>query len=153
MGSFTHNRKMLVPKKDRLIIYNNLFQEGVMVAKKDCNKQKHDDPKLPVKNIYVIKLLTSLKSRGLVEERFNWQCTTGTSTTRASSTSASTSTSRPRLSRTPSSSPSARQGLGQGRRLPPWLRRQRQGRRQGLRQGLLSSARERLLGVTLRRSW
>merc|ERR1712100_691252 len=73
MGSFTHNRKMLVPKKDRLIIYNNLFQEGVMVAKKDCNKQKHDDPKLPVKNIYVIKLLTSLKSRGLVEERFNWQ--------------------------------------------------------------------------------
>ena len=44
-----------------------------MVAKKDCNKQKHDDPKLPVKNIYVIKLLTSLKSRGLVEERFNWQ--------------------------------------------------------------------------------
>merc|ERR1712100_54720 len=73
MGSSAHNRNMLVPKKDRLTIYRYLFKEGVMVAKKDCNKQKHDDPNLPVKNIYVIKLLTSLKSRGLVEERFNWQ--------------------------------------------------------------------------------
>ena len=44
-----------------------------MVAKKDPNKAKHDDPDLPVRNLYVVKLLTSLKSRGLVEERFNWQ--------------------------------------------------------------------------------
>merc|ERR1712086_906934 len=64
---------MLVPKKDRLIIYRYLFKEGVMVAKKDCNKPKHDDPELPVKNIYVIKLMTSLKSRGYVTERFSWQ--------------------------------------------------------------------------------
>merc|ERR1712036_40251 len=65
--------KMLVPKKDRLTIYRYLFKEGVMVAKKDCNKPKHDDPELPVKNIYVIKLLTSLKSRGYVTEKFSWQ--------------------------------------------------------------------------------
>merc|ERR1712224_1063545 len=64
---------MLVPKKDRKIIYNNLFKEGVMVAKKDCTKAKHDDEELPVKNIYVIKLLTSLKSRGYVTEKFSWQ--------------------------------------------------------------------------------
>merc|ERR1712063_14003 len=64
---------MLVPKKDRLIVYKYLFKEGVMVAKKDCNKAKHDDADLPVKNIYVIKLLTSLKSRGYVTERFSWQ--------------------------------------------------------------------------------
>merc|ERR1712225_177752 len=64
---------MLVPKKDRLIIYRYLFKEGVMVAKKDMNKAKHDDPELPVKNIYVCKLLTSLKSRGYVTERFSWQ--------------------------------------------------------------------------------
>merc|ERR1711924_458556 len=50
-------------QKDRLIVYRNLFQEGVMVAKKDCNKAKHDDADLPVKNIYVIKLT----------ERFSWQ--------------------------------------------------------------------------------
>merc|ERR1719201_2450749 len=66
-------RKMLVPKKDRLIVYRYLFKEGVMVAKKDCNKPKHDDPELDVKNIYVIKLLTSLKSRGYVTESFSWQ--------------------------------------------------------------------------------
>ena len=65
--------RSLVPKKDRLIIYRYLFKEGVMVAKKDCNKPKHDDPELPVKNIYVIKLMTSLKSRGYVAERFSWQ--------------------------------------------------------------------------------
>merc|ERR1712124_194798 len=44
-----------------------------MVAKKDCNKPQHDDPELPVKNLYVIKLLTSLKSRGYVTESFSWQ--------------------------------------------------------------------------------
>merc|ERR1711998_516878 len=64
---------MLVPKKDRLIIYRYLFKEGVMVAKKDLDKAKHDDPELPVKNIYVVKLLTSLKSRGYVTEKFSWQ--------------------------------------------------------------------------------
>merc|ERR1712036_150451 len=42
-------------------------------SKRDCNKPKHDDPELPVKNIYVIKLLTSLKSRGYVTEKFSWQ--------------------------------------------------------------------------------
>merc|ERR1712100_337763 len=71
--SFQSDRRMLVPKKDRLIIYRNLFKEGVMVAKKDLNKAQHDDPALPVKNIYVVKLLTSLKSRGYVTERFSWQ--------------------------------------------------------------------------------
>merc|ERR1712054_612598 len=74
MGSTTvPNCTMLVPKKDRLTVYRYLFKEGVMVAKKDCNKPKHDDPELPVKNIYVIKLLTSLKSRGYVTESFSWQ--------------------------------------------------------------------------------
>merc|ERR1712188_361756 len=73
MGAQPLRIVMLVPKKDRLIIYRYLFKEGVMVAKKDCNKPKHDDPELPVKNIYVVKLLTSLKSRGYVTEKFSWQ--------------------------------------------------------------------------------
>merc|ERR1711998_347624 len=73
MGHKPELLTMLVPKKDRLIVYKYLFKEGVMVAKKDCNKPKHDDPELPVKNIYVIKLLTSLKSRGYVTESFSWQ--------------------------------------------------------------------------------
>merc|ERR1712070_810707 len=68
-----HHRIMLVPKKDRLTVYRYLFKEGVMVAKKDVNKAKHDDPELPVRNLYIIKLLTSLKSRGYVTESFSWQ--------------------------------------------------------------------------------
>merc|ERR1712094_61658 len=46
MGARLRRIVMLVPKKDRLIIYKNLF---------------------------IIKLLTSLKSRGYVTERFSWQ--------------------------------------------------------------------------------
>merc|ERR1711924_169660 len=99
--------KMLVPKKDRLTIYRYLFKEGVMVAKKDCNKPKHDDPELPVKNIYVIKLLTSLKSRGYVTEKFSWQWYYWYLTKRVSSTSASTCTSLPRLCQRPSRRPPA----------------------------------------------
>lgn len=43
-----------------------------MVAKKDFNKAKHDDPDLDVPNLQVVKLMQSLKSRGFVTERFNW---------------------------------------------------------------------------------
>merc|ERR1712063_158618 len=62
---------MLIPKKDRKEVYKYIFQEGVMVAKKDFNKPQHDD--VPVRNLYVIKLMTSLKSRGYVKESFTWQ--------------------------------------------------------------------------------
>merc|ERR1719316_624247 len=69
---------MIVPKKDRKIIYSYLFQEGVICAKKDHmgnNKLKSegsDEPNV-VKNLFVIKLMTSLKSRGYVRETFSWQ--------------------------------------------------------------------------------
>merc|ERR1711988_1159755 len=63
---------MLVPKNVRIQIYQHLFNSGVMVAKKDVNKAKHDDPELPVRNLYVIKILQSFKSKGFVTETFNW---------------------------------------------------------------------------------
>merc|ERR1712216_1008205 len=69
---------MLVPKANRQAVYKYLFKEGVMVAKKDFNKPKHGDPDLKtadgqeVPNLQVIKLMQSLKSRGFVTERFNW---------------------------------------------------------------------------------
>merc|ERR1711924_411451 len=40
---------------------------------KDVNKKVHDDPELPVRNLYVMKLMQSLKSRGYVTEKFSWQ--------------------------------------------------------------------------------
>ncbi|XP_050409557.1 40S ribosomal protein S10 isoform X1 [Patella vulgata] len=62
---------MLMPKKNRVMIYEYLFKEGVMVAKKDFFAPRH--PNINVPNLHVIKALTSLKSRGLVREQFAWR--------------------------------------------------------------------------------
>ena len=61
---------MLMPKKNKIAIYENLFKEGCMVAKKDTHAPKH--PEVEVPNLHVIKALTSLKSRGYVKEQFAW---------------------------------------------------------------------------------
>ena len=63
---------MLMPKKNRLSIYEYLFKEGVMVAKKDFHAAKH--PELEnIPNLQVIKAMQSLKSRGYVNEQFAWR--------------------------------------------------------------------------------
>lgn len=63
---------MLMPKKNRVAIYEYLFKEGVMVAKKDYHAPKH--PELEhIPNLQVIKALQSLKSRGFVSEQFAWR--------------------------------------------------------------------------------
>ncbi|KAG7219189.1 hypothetical protein INR49_003208 [Caranx melampygus] len=85
---------MLMPKKNRIAIYEPLFKEGVMVAKKDVHLAKH--PELADKNVpninggktskgSEISVLngtvsesydpvneTSLKSCGHVKEQFAW---------------------------------------------------------------------------------
>ncbi|XP_065191529.1 small ribosomal subunit protein eS10-like isoform X1 [Sycon ciliatum] len=64
--------KMLIPKKNRVAIYEHLFREGVMVAHKDFNAPKHPELEaLP--NLQVIKAMQSLKSRGYVNETYNWR--------------------------------------------------------------------------------
>ncbi|KAF9783992.1 Plectin/S10 domain-containing protein [Thelephora terrestris] len=62
---------MLISKQNRRTIYENLFKEGVLVAKKDYNLPKHED--LDVPNLEVIKALQSLTSKGLVKTQFSWQ--------------------------------------------------------------------------------
>ncbi len=62
---------MLIPKDNRKKIYQYLFQEGVLVAKKDYNAAKHTDIDVP--NLQVIKALQSMTSKGLVNTRFSWQ--------------------------------------------------------------------------------
>ncbi|KAJ5206275.1 hypothetical protein N7472_002723 [Penicillium cf. griseofulvum] len=62
---------MLIPKDDRKKIHEYLFREGVLVAKKDFNLPKHSD--IDTKNLYVIKALQSLDSRGFVKTQFSWQ--------------------------------------------------------------------------------
>lgn len=63
---------MLIPKKNRKAIYEHLFKEGVLVAKKDFFAPKHSEIET-VPNLQVIKAMQSLKSRGYVNERFSWQ--------------------------------------------------------------------------------
>jgi small subunit ribosomal protein S10e len=63
---------MLMPKKNRVAIFEHLFKEGVIVAKKDYRSPKH--PELEqVPNLHVIKALQSLKSKGYVKEQFAWR--------------------------------------------------------------------------------
>ncbi|PAA77134.1 hypothetical protein BOX15_Mlig021743g1 [Macrostomum lignano] len=64
---------MLIPKKDRVAIYERLFSDGVMVAKKDVRPNVTHPQVSSVRNLHVIKALTSLKSRGFVREQFAWR--------------------------------------------------------------------------------
>lgn len=41
--SFLHLSKMLMPKKNRVAIYEHLFKEGVMVAEKNFHAPKHPE--------------------------------------------------------------------------------------------------------------
>ncbi|KAI0245985.1 Plectin/S10 domain-containing protein [Lactifluus subvellereus] len=62
---------MIISKENKRTIYQNLFKEGVLVAKKDFNASKHEE--LDVPNLEVIKALQSLTSRGYVKTQFSWQ--------------------------------------------------------------------------------
>nr|CAH04324.1 S10e ribosomal protein [Julodis onopordi] len=63
---------MLMPKKNRVLIYEHLFKEGVMVAKKDYHAPKHPELET-IPNLQVIKAMQSLKSKGYVKEQFAWR--------------------------------------------------------------------------------
>lgn len=52
-------------------LYTNSNIEGVVVAKKDFNQPKHDE--IDTRNLYVIKALQSLTSKGYVKTQFSWQ--------------------------------------------------------------------------------
>ena len=53
---------MLIPQKNRRAVYEQLFKDGVLVAKKDFNAPKHEELET-VPNLQVIKSMQSLKSR------------------------------------------------------------------------------------------
>merc|ERR1712018_1070136 len=72
LGLLKTSIKMIIPKKNRVSIYENLFKDGVMVAIKDFNLPKHNELE-KVRNLEVIKAMTSLKSRGYVRENFAWR--------------------------------------------------------------------------------
>ncbi|KAL6947565.1 ribosomal 40S subunit protein S10B [Hanseniaspora osmophila] len=45
--------------------------QGALVAKKDFNQPKHEE--IDTKNLYVIKAMQSLTSKGYVKTQFSWQ--------------------------------------------------------------------------------
>ena len=53
--------RMLIPKKNRIAIYEYLFKEGVMVAEKDSNAPKHPDIE-GVPNLQVVEAAKVCKS-------------------------------------------------------------------------------------------
>lgn len=52
---------MLMPKKNRIAIYELLFKEGVMVAKKDVHMPKH--PELVDKNVPNLHVMKAMRVR------------------------------------------------------------------------------------------
>ncbi|XP_061144501.1 plectin-like isoform X23 [Syngnathus typhle] len=64
---------MLMPLRDLRAIYEVLFRDGVMVAKKDKRPQTKHPEVQGVSNLQVIRVMGSLKSRGLVKETFAWR--------------------------------------------------------------------------------
>jgi len=63
---------MLIPKKDKIAVYAALFNDGVLVARKSTRGINHHTL-TDLKNIVVLQLMKSLKSRGYIKETFNWQ--------------------------------------------------------------------------------
>lgn len=64
---------MLMPLRDLRAIYEVLFRDGVMVAKKDKRPQAMHPEIEGVSNLQVIRAMGSLKSRGCVKETFAWR--------------------------------------------------------------------------------
>jgi small subunit ribosomal protein S10e len=63
---------MLVSTPNRRDIYARLFNDGVLVARKDFAAKEHQELR-HVRNIEVIKTCQSLRSQGFVREQFSWQ--------------------------------------------------------------------------------
>ncbi|KAK6836329.1 plectin/S10 domain-containing protein [Apiospora arundinis] len=61
---------MLIPKEDRKKIHEYLFREGVAVAPKKFEIQNEE---IGTRNLFVIKAMQSLTSRGYVKTQFSWQ--------------------------------------------------------------------------------
>ena len=59
-----------MPTKTIREVHHALFKDGVLCAKK-CEISMHKELQIP--NLYVIKCMESLKSRGYVKEQFAWR--------------------------------------------------------------------------------
>ena len=61
---------VLVTREDRRTIFEYLLREGVVVVKKDAYLPKHQQ--IDATNLHVMMVVKSLKSRGFLNEVYNW---------------------------------------------------------------------------------
>ncbi|KAG5520145.1 hypothetical protein PMAC_001221 [Pneumocystis sp. 'macacae'] len=64
--------EMIIPKSNRKKIYELLFKDGTLVAKKDFNSPSSVEFQT-ISNLQVIKICQSLASRGYLKTQFSWQ--------------------------------------------------------------------------------
>ena len=63
---------VLVPRESKRKIFQFLLREGVIVVKKDAYLPKHQQL-TDVANLHVMMVVKSLKSKGFLQEVYNWK--------------------------------------------------------------------------------
>lgn len=63
---------MLITKKEREFVYNEIFRVGILVVRKH-KKKSSEKEKNKIESAVIIKLLKGLLSKGLVTETFSWK--------------------------------------------------------------------------------
>ncbi|TPP62097.1 Ribosomal protein S10 [Fasciola gigantica] len=63
---------MLLPVDVRNSIYEKIIQDGVLCARNDI-RPCYNHPTINVRNLFVIKTMRSLKSKGCVREQYAWR--------------------------------------------------------------------------------
>ena len=61
---------VLVTRENRRALFTYLLREGVIVVKKDAYLPKHQQVDVP--NLHAMMVVKSLKSRGCLQEVYNW---------------------------------------------------------------------------------
>ena len=61
---------VLVSRENRRALFEYLLREGVIVVKKDAYLPKHQQVDVP--NLHAMMVVKSLKSRGALQEVYNW---------------------------------------------------------------------------------
>jgi small subunit ribosomal protein S10e len=63
---------MIITKKEKELVYNEIFRVGVLVVRKNKIKFSSKEEN-KINNMIVIKILKGLLSKGLVNETFSWK--------------------------------------------------------------------------------
>nr|UXY87665.1 40S ribosomal protein S10B [Cryptomonas curvata] len=63
---------MIISKKERELVYNEIFRVGVLVVRRNKKKLNIKEEN-KINNIIVIKILKGLLSKGLITETFSWK--------------------------------------------------------------------------------